>query len=112
IEHSISNFSQLSEVSEEKIKHDLVKYLGSFFRAGRFRDNNTSHITFSKNIPKLKESNFNKALRQGFLIVSTTKNVDTFYEIAKEYKPSVRKFIMDDLMDAKIKEIINWIKQD
>ncbi|HHB9143501.1 TPA: TIR domain-containing protein [Klebsiella pneumoniae] len=112
IEHSISNFSQLSEVSEEKIKHDLVKYLGSFFRAGRFRDNNTSHIAFSKNIPKLKESNFNKALRQGFLIVSTTKNVDTFYEIAKEYKPSVRKFIMDDLMDAKIKEIINWIKQD
>lgn len=112
IEFSISNFNQLSEMSEERVKNDLVKYLGSFFRAGRFRDNNTAHIIFSKNIPKLKENNFNKILRLGFLVVSTTKNVDTFYEIAKEYKPSVRKFIMDDLMDAKIKEIIDWIKED
>lgn len=112
IEQSISSFSKQSEVSEERIKHDLVKYLGSFFRAGRFRDNNTAHITFSKNIPKLKESGFNKVLKQGFLIVSTAKNVDTFYEIEKEYKPSVRKFIMDDLMDAKIKEIIDWIRED
>ncbi|MBM6635068.1 TIR domain-containing protein [Leclercia adecarboxylata] len=112
IEHSISNFSQQSEVSEERIKQDLVKYLGSFFRAGRFRDNNTAHITFSKNVSKLRENNFNKVLRQGFLVVFTTKNVDTFYEIAKEYKPSVRKFIMDDLMDAKIKDIINWLKED
>ncbi|UNH27853.1 ATP-binding protein [Moellerella wisconsensis] len=112
IEHSISNFSQQSQISDEKIKKDLVKYLGSFFRAGRFRDNNTAHIAFSQNINKLKENNFNKTLRQGFLVVSTTKNVDTFYEIQKEYKASVRKFIMDDLMDSKIKDLIKWLKQD
>lgn len=112
IEYSISNFSEQSELSEERIKQDLVKYFGSFFRAGRFRDNNIAHITFSKTVPRLKESGFNKTLRQGFLVVSTTKNVDTFYEIAKEYKPSVRKFIMDDLMDAKVKDIVNWLKED
>lgn len=89
-----------------------MKYLSSFFRAGRFRDNNTSHISFSQNVHKLKESSFNKVLKQSFLTVSTAKNVDTFYEIAKDYKPSVRRFIMDDLMDAKIKSIVNWLKQD
>lgn len=112
IEYSINNFSHQSEVSEERIKQDLMKYLSSFFRAGRFRDNNTSHISFSQNVHKLKESSFNKVLKQSFLTVSTAKNIDTFYEIAKDYKPSVRRFIMDDLMDAKIKSIVNWLKQD
>lgn len=113
IELSINSFSQQSEVSDERIRQDLLKYLGCFFRAGRFRDNNTAHMSFSQNVQKLKESGFNKVLKQqNFLVVSTAKNVDTFYEISKDYKPSVRKFIMDDLMDAKIKSIIDWVKQD
>lgn len=111
IENSINNFSHQSEMSDEKIKSDLLSFFGSFFRAGRFRDNNKSHINFSQGVNKLKENNFNKLLRQKFITISVSKTVDTFYEIQKDYKSSVRKFIMDDLMDAKIKSIIDWIKR-
>lgn len=108
---AINNFSIQAEVSDERVKQDFIKFLGSFYRAGRFRDNKLAHIVFSQGTPRLRENEFDRLLRLNFLAVSVNKSVGVFYEITKEYKPSVRKLIMDDLMDVNMRNIFNWIKE-
>lgn len=41
--------------------------------------------------------------------VSVEKEVDTFYEINKDYKEAVRKFIMDGTEQFEIKKFIDWL---
>ncbi|WP_179995413.1 TIR domain-containing protein [Acinetobacter sp. YH16053] len=109
INKSYNLFSDKKEINNDKIKDEFKKFLLSFFKGGRFRDNNKIHISFSQHIEKLKITNFNKFIAKDILQISVKKEVDTFYEINKIYRDSVRKFIMDGTEDFEIKEMIKWL---
>ncbi len=108
---SIDVFNHKSKVNDDKISDDLKTFFSCFYRAGNFRDLKLEYISFSGYVDKLREREFNKVLKKGFVVLSVSKSVGKFYEINKEYKNSVRRFIMDGVEDLKIKEIIEWLKE-
>ncbi|GEM_PF-6243909 len=111
LSESISIFNHRVKADDEKVREDLKSMLSCFYRAGNFRDLKKEHISFSLHVDKLRESEFNKVLRNGFIVIGSEKVIGNFYIINKEYRNSVRKFIMDGVEDSKIKDIIKWIKE-
>ncbi|WP_162271110.1 hypothetical protein [Morganella psychrotolerans] len=110
LSESISIFNHRIKADDDKVNEDLKSFLSCFYRAGNFRDLKIEHISFSRHVDKLRESEFNKIIRAGFISVASEKVIGNFYEIHKDYRHSVRRFIMDGLEDLKIKKIIEWIK--
>jgi len=108
---SIEVFKHRNKANDDKINEDLKTFFSCFYRAGNFRDIKIDYIAFSLHIEKLRENEFNKILKKGFIILSVSKSVGKFYEIHKDYRNSIRRFIMDGLEDYQIKSIIEWIKE-
>jgi len=109
INKSYMLFSEKIETNNDKVREEFKKFLSSFFKGNRFRDNNKIHIYFSQHVEKLKVNNFNRLLAMNLIKVSVEKEVDTFYEINKDYKEAVRKFIMDGTEQFEIKKFIDWL---
>lgn len=108
---SIDVFNNKSKINNDKVRDDLKSFFSSFYRAGNFRDLKLDHFCFSGYVDKLREGEFNKILKKGFIVLSADKAIGKFYEVNKSYKASVRKFIMDGMEDSNIKEIIQWLKE-
>lgn len=109
INKSYMLFSEKIETNNDKVREEFKRFLSSFFKGGRFRDNNKIHIYFSQHVEKLKVNNFNRLLARNLIKISVEKEVDVFYEINKDYKECVRKFIMDGTEEYEISEFINWL---
>lgn len=109
LEISYGALSKKSEENEIFAYEEMHKFLSSFYRGGAFRDNNKMHIRFSKHVSGLMTNNFDKLISNNIIIVSSKKEVDTFYAISETFKGSVRRFLNDGYKDSKIKNIYKII---
>lgn len=107
-------FGLLTENSareEKMIEDEARRFLGSFFRGDRFRDNNRTHIRTSNKVSGLSFEKINCIISAGYIRVSAEKNVDTFYEVSGHFQPSVRRFLNNNYLDAFMNEFLNIVKQ-
>jgi hypothetical protein len=95
--------------SQETNWQEINYFLSSFYRGSAFRENNKTHIYFSKKTKGLNSTKLTKILRSGFICIAKEKEVDTFYGVADHFKPSVRKFLNDGVKDGKMKEFYGLI---
>lgn len=96
---------------EKMIEDEAKRFLGSFFRGDRFRDNNKMHIRTSNKVAGLGPDKINKIISMGYLKISTEKCVDIFYEVSELFQPSVRRFLANNYIDSKMAEFLNFVKQ-
>jgi hypothetical protein len=94
--------------AEEKamISAEITRFFHSFFRGDRFIDNRREFIKFSNKVPGLAADKFDRLLAAGYLLHTKAKTVADFYEIAPEFKSSVRRFLSDGYPDARLKRFI------
>lgn len=107
-------FGLLTENSareEKMIEDEARRFLGSFFRGDRFRDNNRIHIRTSNKVSGLSFERMNSIISAGYIRVSAEKNVDTFYEVAGHFQPSVRRFLDNNYLDSFMNEFLSLVKQ-
>ncbi|WP_175421862.1 TIR domain-containing protein [Stenotrophomonas maltophilia] len=97
--------------AEEKamISGEVAKFWRSFYRGNRFVDNRIEFIKFSSKVPGIAKGNFNRLVASGYFVHTKAKVVADFYEIAPEYKSSVRKFLSDGYPDGKMRKFISFV---
>lgn len=98
--------------AEEKamIRAEISRFLHSFFRGDRFIDNRRQFIKFSSKVPGLAADKFDRLLAAGYFLHTKAKTVADFYEIAPDFKPSVRRFLSDGYPDARLKRFIAEVR--
>lgn len=89
---------------------EVARFLHSFFRGDRFIDNKRSYIKFSNKVPGLTSEKFDRLLAVGYFFLSKEKTVANFYEVAHDFKASVRKFLTDGYPDGKMKKFIAQLR--
>lgn len=89
---------------------EVTRFLHSFFRGDRFVDNKRSYIKFSNKLPGLAPEKFDRLLAAGYFNLAKEKTVASFYEVAHDFKASVRKFLTDGYPDAKLKKFIALLR--
>lgn len=89
---------------------EVTRFLHSFFRGDRFIDNKKPYIKFSNKVPGLALEKFDRLLAAGYFFLSKEKTVANFYEVAHDFKASVRKFLTDGYPDGKMKEFIAQLR--
>lgn len=92
------------------VKKEVARFLNSFFRGDRFVENKRDYIKFSTKIPGLAPDKFDRLIASGFFYLTKAKTVADFYEVATDFKASVRKFLTDGYPDAKIKKFIAQLR--
>lgn len=96
---------------EAKLIEDAArKFLHSFFRGDRFKDNNKAHIRFSTRVHGLADNKFDRLIAAGYITVKRKKEVDTFYEIADTFQPSVRKLLVDNYPDSSMRKFFVFLR--
>lgn len=89
---------------------ELKKFFRSFFKGLSFVDQKMIYMQFSGKVEKLGRRNFDYFLKSGVLELYQEKNVDKFYVVSGAYQDSVYKFLNDNFVDAKIKEVIEYLR--
>lgn len=89
---------------------EATKFLHSFFRGDRFIDNNRVHVRFSNKVPGLSDTKFDRLIANGYMQIKRVKEVDTFYEIADAFRPSVRRLLTNNYPDAMMKDFLQFIR--
>lgn len=89
---------------------EATKFLHSFFRGDRFIDNNRVHVRFSNKVPGLSDTKFDRLIANGYMQIKRVKEVDTFYEIADAFRPSVRRLLTNNYPDAMMKDFLLFIR--
>jgi hypothetical protein len=92
------------------IQAEVTRFLHSFFRGDRFVDNKRAHIKFSTKVPGLAPDKFDRLLSVGYFQLTKAKTIGDFYEIAPDFRASVRKFLTDGYPDGKIKRFIAQLR--
>jgi len=94
--------------AEEKsmIQAEATRFLHSFFRGDRFIDNKMEYIKFSTKVPGLSSEKFDRLLAAEYFHIAKSKTVAVFYEIAPDFKSSVRKFLTDGYTDGRMRKFI------
>lgn len=105
------SIAQLSKAEEKAMIHSEVsRFLHSFFRGDRFIDNKRQFIKFSSKVPGLAPDKFDRLLAEGYFLHTKAKTVADFYEVAPDFKPSVRKFLSDGYPDSRLKRFIAEVR--
>jgi hypothetical protein len=92
------------------LESEAKKFLGSFFKGGRFETARLSHIKFSNRIAGLT------AQRLDFLVVNNrihgvdSRRDEPEYEIAETFRKSVRKYLADNYADAEMRSFLRSIR--
>lgn len=110
LDYTFNMLTKIQDAAEEQVSEELAKFLSSFYKGSSFVENKKIYIKFSNRLPGLKSGAFNKLLSHGLISVKAEKEVDTFYIISENYRKSVRRFLNDGYKDAKIKDLIEFIK--
>lgn len=74
------------------------------------RDNNKAHIKFSTRVPGLADNKFDRLIGAGYITVKREKEVDTFYEIANTFRPSVRRLLTDNYPDSSMRKFFAFLR--
>ncbi len=93
------------------VELDATKFLNSFFRGDRFRENNKVHIRFSNKVRGLAQDRFNRLLTNNYVSIKVEKEVDTFYEISQTFQESVRRFLVNNYADGQMRDFFSFIKE-
>ncbi|KTC15368.1 SEFIR domain-containing protein [Pseudomonas viridiflava] len=88
---------------------ELKKFLRSFFKGTNFVDQKTVYMQFSGKVEKLGRRNFDALLKKGLVQLETVKTIDKFYVIAEPYQDSVHRFLNDNFIDGKMKELVAYL---
>ena len=110
LDYTFNMLTKIQDAAEEQVTEELAKFLASFYKGSSFIENKKIYIKFSNHLPGLKSGAFNKLLSHGLISIKVEKEVDTFYIISDNYRNSVRRFLNDGYKDAKIKDLIDFIK--
>lgn len=89
---------------------ELKKFLRSFFKGTSFIDQKMMYMQFSGKIEKLGKRNFDTFLRMGLIELQAAKNVDKFYVITDSYQDSVYRFLNDNFIDNKIRDLVEYLR--
>lgn len=89
---------------------ELKKFLRSFFKGVAFIDQKMMYMQFSGKIDKLSRRNFDGLIRMGIINLQSVKNVDKFYVVSEGYQDSVHRFLNDNFIDGKMKELVDYLK--
>jgi hypothetical protein len=92
------------------IYNEVNRFLHSFFRGDRFVDNKIDYIKFSNKVPGLAFQNFDRLVANGYFKLTKEKTVASFYEVAQDFKASVRKFLTDGYPDGKMKKFVALVR--
>jgi hypothetical protein len=92
------------------VESEVRKFLHSFFKGDRFTDNNKAHIKFSIRVPGLADNKFDRLIGAGYITVKREKRVDTFYEIADSFRPSVRRLLTDNYPDSCMRKFFAFLR--
>ncbi|WP_432258274.1 TIR domain-containing protein [Cupriavidus sp. TMH.W2] len=92
------------------VKAEAKRFLHSFFRGDRFIDNKASHIKFSNKVPGLASDKFDRLVASGWVVLVKEKTIARFYEISSDFKPSVRKYLVDGYPDARMKQFFSSLR--
>lgn len=92
------------------IYEEVNRFLHSFFRGDRFIDNKREYIKFSNKVSGLAPDKFDRLLAAGYFNLAKEKTVANFYEVAHDFKASVRKFLTDGYPDGRIKKFVTQVR--
>ncbi|MCK9608008.1 MAG: TIR domain-containing protein [Methylomonas sp.] len=92
------------------IYYEVNRFLNSFFKGDRFVDNKMDYIKFSNKVPGLARQSFDRLVVNGYFKLTKEKTVANFYEVAPDFKASVRKFLTDGYPDGKMKKFITIVR--
>lgn len=92
------------------IKTEVEKFLGSFFAGDRFIEKRTDFIKYSNKLPGLAQDRFSRLVAEDYFFLAKSKNSGDFYEVATNFRQSVRKYLSNNYPDAKIKRFIEFVK--
>ena len=107
----VLNLKSADKQQEAKmIEAEAKKFLHCFFRGDRFTDNNRMHVKFSSKVPGLGDNKFDRLIANGYLRIKEKKEVDVFFEIVPDFRPSVRRFLSDNYPDARMKQFLGFIR--
>ncbi len=88
---------------------ELKKFFRSFFKGSNFIDQKMMYMQFSGKVDKLSRRNFDAFLRKGIIELQVVKNVDKFYVVSDQYQDSVHRFLNDNFLDGKMKELVDYL---
>jgi hypothetical protein len=91
------------------IETEARKFLRSFFRGDRFVDTKPLHIKFSNKVAGLADNRFSRIVAEGYLRLKVEKEIAKFYEIDESFRPSVRKLLMDNYIDARMHRFFRFL---
>lgn len=92
------------------VEAEARKFLHSFFKGDRFTDNNMAHIRFSTKVPGLAEKKFDRIISAAYIALKCKKEIDTFYEVAGSFRPSVRKLLVDNYPDSTMRKFFVFLR--
>lgn len=92
------------------VEVEAKKFLNSFFRGDRFRENRKSLINFSSQVSALSGEKFNRLISNGYISIKSEKAIDTFYEIEGAFKESVRRYLSNNYVDAKLRKFLEFLR--
>lgn len=103
--------AKASKADEQAMVYaEVSRFLNSFFRGDRFIDNKRSYIKFSNKVPGLAPEKFDRLIAAGYFNLTKEKTVANFYEVAHDFKDSVRKFLTDGYPDGKVKKFVTQVR--
>lgn len=94
------------------VESEAKKFLGSFFKGGRFESAIVSHIKFSPRISGLALQKFDSLVANGRIEMLNAQSSNTEYGIAETFRKSVRKYLADNHADAEMKEFLKAVRND
>ena len=96
-----------NNVSMKLLEKDISNFLSSFFNRGIFKDQKMRYIKLPGKIKSDGMQFFDALLREEIVTVKVQKADNTYYEINLTYRNSVYNFINNNIIDSKIRRIIN-----
>lgn len=94
------------------VESEAKKFLGSFFKGGRFESAIVSHIKFSLRISGLTLQKFDSLVANGRIEMLNAQSSNTEYGIAETFRKSVRKYLADNHADAEMKAFLKAVRND
>ncbi|MFM0323888.1 hypothetical protein [Caballeronia glebae] len=80
------------------------------FPGDRFIDKRLDYIKYSSKLRGLAADKFARLVAEGYFVLMKDKTIGKFYEVAPQFKPSVRKFLSDNYPDGRIKRFIAAVR--
>lgn len=100
--------SRLNE-SRSLVEKELRTFFTSFFNRARFVDQKKSYVKFSDKIKGIDNNFFDNLLSKGVINVKLEKSDETYFQICSSYQDSVYTLIMNNAVDDKMRDIVDFL---